>query len=1291
MAQDKVQLKREEVVGNDVVLQDINPKTKTNSITDSTKGLPLDQTLAMIKNMINNKLSRVVNSVNGRTGVVVLDAGDVGLSNVDNVSFGDIKRWVIEYMGDIFGTKRIILKEYLSEIHTITGTNDKAYADVPFYCEKGDAQTGDYMSYIGYIYWDSEHQMLKEEHLQIRVVGYTDRSLIYNTNVGDRKFSNGGLAVNIWKGEDALKVMNNVLSQTGYSGEELGESGLYIDKSKVVPDVYFFDGIYGTLVTTGENMRNQNGLVYWSTDPHDTTVGNLPIIKIFVNDVEVSKTATTGGVVETLHTPLNFKIGDIIISNFAYDQYINPDSGDNYIYHTYPKILDSLTCRQPGIGRVVQAADTDTNTPCIVKFNTLKPNVGRGLKLSNTNTSAGNPSDTDIELDILSMKNPRMNDGTMIYAGLDIDVNISGINAFDKYEKSGRYGDLGIDKKIYTVYPTGKSNNILAETNSHIGNNSMFILPNFSLCVIPGYALTQHEDLRPIVNWDGSSPIGDDVDAFGHNAKYKSSWNMLGINLEKMTWGGVDEDVNTHSLARNISGLRVNTDDSTLTDSWFGFDNQGEPAGIQHHSGGLSINVGDFLSIGNPEEISKTSAVDKSHYYDEGKVNVRINKLKGLYSSGENRLAVNIAEGHIYQPTNIEKQNTSLEGGLKFVPGGSLAPEHGLLGVNTGKNSTGLGIKNNFTTGVEYKDYGYTRLLSKENNVLAVQPYRFSEKSYMSDINESGIEIHNIITHEELASKFHINNLYTNKIWGSHSSLISDMEHDESKFNIYEIYVAGGNYYIYDKPNGQRAMIPYFTYYSDEDEYNAIRTAMETGVVPKYVYKKIKMIDPPSDWGSQGSYYSDDKGTVVVFTGEGTAERPYSPAYVPNRFYRRTEPDTIYSYDILRRLCHVLIKPMDQTTDPDKYNIKACIYTSGTTDLRIPDFNCNGTVDAADASDILTWFSKSMVSGTVYSDSNHRNFYVDEEMTTLLEPVEGSAYIDMNDYVEADDHKYRMMYEAINDGSGNIFLRKIHISGDHEVTHQDLINADVNRDGHVDGSDASHVLKFYVLTSTDKYGGLPLREAWRRYLIEYLGINVSESGSSVVDILDYVYEKGLRVRYNEMMGLTTMPNYIGGKVRAGYEIESSDVVNNSKKNMLAIKIADKSAGRYTFDSSVAGGLRFGSNGYLGVRVNYRDDNKDFQNLPTHSQNVEDMTVGTCGLRIYENNVLGVQLTVDGKRDNGELKIDSQGCLRLSGAIKPDVENLTITGKDASGNDKSVSYNGDVEIIIQLGEGLIFEE
>ena len=87
----KVQLKEQELVGQEVVLSDIYPKTDTSSVEDIVSGSSLDLKLDRIVEMINNKLTRVVNSVNSRTGVVTLDADDVGLGNVDNVSFMDIK------------------------------------------------------------------------------------------------------------------------------------------------------------------------------------------------------------------------------------------------------------------------------------------------------------------------------------------------------------------------------------------------------------------------------------------------------------------------------------------------------------------------------------------------------------------------------------------------------------------------------------------------------------------------------------------------------------------------------------------------------------------------------------------------------------------------------------------------------------------------------------------------------------------------------------------------------------------------------------------------------------------------------------------------------------------------------------------------------------------------------------------------------------------------------------------------------------------------------------------------
>lgn len=1244
MAQDKVQLKREEVVGNDVVLQDINPKTKTNSITDSTKGLPLDQTLAMIINMINNKLSRNVNSVNGRTGVVVLDAGDVGLSNVDNVSFGDIKRWVIEYMGDIFGTKRLILKEYLTEIHTITGTNDKAYADTPFYCEKGDSQSGDYMAYIGYIWWDEEHEMLQENHLQIRVVGYTDRSLIYNMNAGEGKnFSNGGLAVNIWKGEDALKVMNNVISQTGYTPEELGESGLYIDKSKVVPDVYFFDGIYGTLTGEGENMHNQDALVYWSTDPHDGTVGNLPIIQIFVNGVEISKRAYTGGTVETLHTQQDLKVGDIIISNFAYDAYIDPDSSDGYIHKTYPKILDSLTSRQPGIGRVIQAADMDTNTPCIVKFSTLKPNVGRGLKLSVTNDSIGDPPDTTTELDILSMKMPKMNDETVIYNGQQYDVNVSGINAFRKYELSGRFSNPAFEKNICTVYPTGKSNSILTEMSGHIESNSTFILPNFSLCVIPGYPFTHHTNLRPIINWDPSSTIAD-PDSFGSLIKDELSWNMLGINLEKMTWGGSEPGVNTHQYARNISGLRVNADDSVLSETWFGYSDQDTSAGIPSHSGGLSVNVGDFLCIGSAEEIANTTPSEKYNYYEEGKVNVRINKLKGLYSSGENRLAVNIAEGYIYQPTALgSPTSTWLEGGLKFIPDNDRTPGQGPLTVNTGMGSSGLGVKNDYLVGTKGDRYGYRTTKIKADNVLVVQPYELSTQIMTEEVvggvklDEGIIDVKVDILEEDIVNKLPIT-YPSDKIWDSFGNMYRDYEISAYTFNEFTVYIAGGKRYVFWYEGSQGRFADFIVYYSDETEYNLVMQSITNGVV-----------DPSITWP--------------------------------------------LDINLLRQQCHVLVTPKDPSTNPSEYNVRVSMYQRATDDLRVPDINHDGRVDATDATLILSMYSSNSVSTAIYVNNDESAFFMDEEMTIPVVPELGRDYYAKNFYREIPNYlnpsgtpyRYCMMYVGAKNGAGNLIIKRYPVARDGEpgeisIEFEDLINADINRDGVVDVRDAPHALSFYADLSSGKYPGLPTEEAWRRYLREKVGINVEPGNGSVHTLLEYTFTKGTQVRYNQLMGLTSNIEGYGSE-----EIPSSMIIGNSTKNSLSIKIADKSSGFEEFDGTKFGGLRFGTEGYLGVRINNNNGFSAWNPLKNGILYTDEMTTGSRGLRIYggadDANVLGVQLTEDGKLDNGELRIDMHGCLRLSSGVRPDMENLNI-----SIGQTTIPYNGSEEVTITFGPG-----
>ncbi|MBR5296291.1 MAG: hypothetical protein IKU29_00270 [Parabacteroides sp.] len=1197
MAQDKVQLKREELIGNEVVLQDINPKTSTNSIEDSTSGAPLDKTLAMIKNMINNKLSRVVNSVNGRTGVVVLDAGDVGLDNVDNISFDDIKKWVIEYIGDIFGTKRIILKEYLTQIHEIIGTNDKSYADTPFYCEKGNAATEDYMSYIGYIYWDNTTETLKEEHLQIRVIGYTDRSLIYNNEY--MNLGQGGLGLNIWSGEDALKIRNNIISKEGYAPEDLQNSGLYLDKEKVVPNVLFFDGVYGELTGTGTEMHSQNELVYWSNDPYDTTYSTLPLIQIQINGTPISLDATSGSTPQALHTTQNMKIGDLVLCNFSFDQYINNDD-PNHVDMLYAGMVDALTCRQPALGRVIQAANIDTNTPCIVDFKPQKPNVSRGLKLINTNTSYGRPKDTAIGIDTLEAT-MRMNDGTSIYA--HPGSNISGLNAVDKHYLPYRDDKRTNPKSLFTVYPTGKSNNLLTETDFQFENNSLFILPNFSMCVIPGYEFTQHSLLHPIMNWNPTSPMGD-IHDLGNQ-----KWNMIGINLEKVMWGDDYEETPTYQNARNISGLRVNTDNDDLTDEWFGYGDDTTPKESLKHSGGLSVNVGDFLDIGSQEELDNPEPSSKAHYYDEGKVNVRIDPDKGLGNTGDNRLGINIAEGEVYIPSEMTESDTTptwRDGGLKFIPNSISDPNHSPISVNTGRNSNGLGVKNNVKVNTVYLLEG--KLTEREDNVLTIQPRVFNKDALKPSCS---IAIENDLLEEDIIRMIPISNMYTSKTWNTLSEFINDIRLDPSPFSTDYVYCAGGKLYIY-LPNGVGEIYydTYIKYYSSEDVYDDIKNGMNSGDISQYQ----ELVDAGLD------------------------------------------------VDILRRQCHVLVIP-DEV--PDRYVVKGMIYqlSNGTNDLRVPDLDHNGVVDNREA----TFMLESIPTTTpviIYSNQSHNEYYSNAELTTPVVPAANTIYYDNNDYAEdSNGNRWLRRMKGVKDPNTTAVSLEYYYCGEHVMSAEDWMNADVDRNGLVNQIDVAHIVSFYLMSQTQEYLSLTIEEAWRKYLRESLGIDIESTNieGSVLDVFEYKFIKGVRFRFNERKGLT-----------------SNAKGSNDVENSLSIKIADTSAGDTIYDPTTFGGLRFGTGGNLGVRVN--DNNNYNASLPNKVSNMDDMSTGTKGLKVYSDNVLGVQLTPDGKINNGELRIDDNGCLRLASS-----ENKL---KFSDGT-RVVPYDGTEELTITLGPGLCF--
>jgi len=191
MTEKNVQLKRDDVVGNEVVSENINPKTDTTSVEDLINGLPLSETQRIMWNAINNKLSRIVNSWNGRTGVVVATKADVGLGNVDNISFSEILRRIEELMMETFGKKRMRLFNNLHEVDQFCDRHNKeedwVVSGAPFFSVNG--YNLDRKSYIGYIFLnedDPENLKLEHTQLPINLSGWADMSLRWDEEWGVR-------------------------------------------------------------------------------------------------------------------------------------------------------------------------------------------------------------------------------------------------------------------------------------------------------------------------------------------------------------------------------------------------------------------------------------------------------------------------------------------------------------------------------------------------------------------------------------------------------------------------------------------------------------------------------------------------------------------------------------------------------------------------------------------------------------------------------------------------------------------------------------------------------------------------------------------------------------------------------------------------------------------------------------------------------------------------------------------------------------------------------------------------
>lgn len=1252
MANDRVQLKQEEVVGNDVVLSDINPKSNTKSIDDPASGASLDKVIERLWNAINNKLSRYVNSVNGRSGVVVLDSSDVGLGNVDNVSFAEIKQWVISKVAQEFGFKCIEMFEsldVLDETMAHIWLNDEVYANKPFYARHGHGN--DKRGYIGYIYY--EGGILKRNQLVLDTIGETDNSIIYNEK-GHQNHEEvdyrdtGTIGVNIWEYEDALEVYNSL------SGKE--HSGLRIKKEFVTPKLYKFEGVYG--------------------DPNDSSVPAL----LCYGDTSGAKDVDIyidGELVASAYTRMEFKINDIIITNFDDSMYLDTDP-----QHDYSRIIDSgmnknLTIRKPCIGQVTKAPSLmNQNDIYEIQFYSLKQTTFRGLKYETIHTGANDIADQALSVDLLNTTNLYDSSGETIFNGLveGRHIGLSGMNAMYPYDINKLHKESARSKRQFrTILPSGATSDIYsnnANTTTPNEEGSMYILPNYSLCVIPYDAFLNIANQGYIYNWPMTAPEIP-KDPYDNTEAHEES--LLGINLVKGIYKQRPES--RYYYATNLSGLRIDTT-STLDGTWLG--NPDFTDSIDKHSGGLSVNVGKFLEIGSSAGNYRVNA-GKEYFYDEGKINVRIDTLKGLYESpNRNAIGINLANDSYL----FNARSHALTWGYNFLIGGLKCfsdyynQEYGLLAVNTGMNARGLSVQHDVPVDIHYDFTNGSPTLIKDDNVLGVQLYKMQQKDVennkFNDVRKPGLELHYGISPEDIYTILPPGNAYTEKEWASVEELEDYIGHIDPSSSIFDkdhVYSAGGQYYLVDISTSTSYTIdPYVVIYTSKENYDSVIATLSG--------------DDPQ-WPTTHQCHVLVTETIAGSVDHGVPTYP-----------SKNDPNL----NVFNIVCKKY------------YNLNE---TPKAIMLYIPDVNNDGVVTTVDSS-----FAGNIISIMQYRNNNiwltddgqgNVRYFTNEACTNELVLTRDmiDSYFASQNYATLYSKDYNMLYQVKEVGNQLTLIKFtpsssalpvygdwidwdwVNNSANTENYYQEMMHRiDTDQSGRFTNQDANRIIDFAAdLQSPQKYKDWPIKDAWIAFMGSKGYTVIDGEPEGVKTLFEGKYEKGLRVKYDEYRGVTYNSEYVGGilldkasRSDSGHQANytTSELVGNATKNALSIKIADPSAGILEFNERTYGGLRFTTDGYLGVRVNMRNNYNAI--IPGKRTGSDDMTVGTHGLCIYEGNVLGVQ-------HDDSLEFDANGNLKISARYVPSIHTLTFTGKNSGGTTVTASFNGASDVTIEVGPGL----
>ena len=674
MSIDKVQLQQQEVINNEVVLTDINPITSTDSVFDPSSGSSMQEVIDRLWNAINSKLPRVVNSVNNRTGAVVLNPGDVGLGNVDDVSFNDIKNWVIEYFSLKMSKYRFKLYDTLAEMQTDASTNERSLDSVPFYVKSEtdvSDPTGNKLAYIGYFYWDDNTSTIEVSIKEINVVGATDNSLNYDQ---------GHLSVNIYPDEDNPLYLDN-------GEEDPTKTGLRVDTSKLASEMLSSPFMY-TDVT-----RSKTGML--------STNGTGPNIKIYIDGTEIPPSQ---GDFHHLASSWVTKIKNYtqIMTEFQSDYSNWYDSGTP-IPGNQNETLE-LMDRQPAIGVITKIPDPNIQDDYYqIEFHSIKTfTSGMGLKYIDNHaqtTVVGKQLAVDTSVDATLELGGLSGLAAKATGLLPKDSSSAGISTGDLQDLAYRpmkpYGDWRITPGIPTAYTglTVASDDTICRYPAHLFNPSGKSYRDTNIT-------SEYYGSKYVENW---SPIayctfGVGEQYTGEQAPdgiangYQTSTSYLSINMNKLVrdtnfkilhyeptdWSyaqhikyrhvtnvGDNDFVYTpitnpepwedYKFAErdpdqvhkfhftNVSGLRTThsrlnldgternfTSPAELSESnlkelgiYDGKDSLGHDLvtyPFDSFSGGISVNTGNFL------EICPKETYHGSNYDDSGKVNVRIGK-----------------------------------------------------------------------------------------------------------------------------------------------------------------------------------------------------------------------------------------------------------------------------------------------------------------------------------------------------------------------------------------------------------------------------------------------------------------------------------------------------------------------------------------------------------------------------------------------------------------------------------------------------------------------------------------